>query len=140
MKKTLIEKLKSKYTQESQIKTRVLGTGKNQITIFYIESLVDKVLFSSAVLSPLQKFLKDVDKKHTKSNFETIKTGILSLFSIEETKDVNSMLKDILCGFVVLIVNIFIVPFYSIAIHSNKAMIYLSPDVRRHRRVVSCIP
>ena len=59
MKKTLVEKIKSKYTKESQIKTIELEAENNKITIFYIESMVDKTLFSTSLLSPLQKFLKE---------------------------------------------------------------------------------
>ena len=45
MKKTLAEKVKAKYTKESQIKTLELAVGQEQIVMFYIESLVDKTLF-----------------------------------------------------------------------------------------------
>lgn len=105
MKKTLVEKIKSKYTKESQIKTMELGDGENKITMFYIESLVDKNLFSASVLSPIQKYLKNQDKKTQKNLFEQIKIEVLSVFSIEELKDISTILKDVLCGFVVLVAN-----------------------------------
>ncbi len=105
MKKTLVEKIKSKYFQDSQIKTVELGKQDNLITIFYVESLVDKTLFSSSVLSPIQKYLKSQKNQKQKEIFETIKTDVLSLFSVEEKKQINDVLKDILCGFAVLVVN-----------------------------------
>ena len=99
MKKTLVEKIKSRYTNESQIKNLEMGSGEDLITIFYIESLVNKTLFSASILSPLQKHLKNIEKKAQKNNFEQIKTEILSIYSITESKNVTSILKDILNGF-----------------------------------------
>lgn len=104
MKKTLVEKIKSRYTKESQIKNLEIGSGEDLITIFYIESLVNKTLFSASILSPLQNYLNNTEKKTQKINFEQIKSEVLSLFSITESKNISSILKDILNGFVVLVV------------------------------------
>ena len=104
MKKTLAEKVKAKYTKESQIKTLELAAGQEQIVMFYIESLVDKTLFSASILSPLQRFIKS-EKNSKKNNlFNEIKSEVLSIFSIEECKGVSEILKNVLCGSVVLIV------------------------------------
>jgi len=103
MKKTLVEKIKAKYTKDSQIKTVELGSDENKITIFYIESLVEKSLFSASVLSPLQEFLKTQNQEKNKIKLEKIKTEVLSLFSIEEVKEIKNILKDILCGSAVLV-------------------------------------
>lgn len=103
MKKTLVEKIKAKYTKDSQIKTVELGSDENKITIFYIESLVEKSLFSASVLSPLQEFLKTQNQEKNKIKLEKIKTEILSLFSIEEVDEIKNILKDILCGSAVLV-------------------------------------
>lgn len=114
MKKTLVEKIKAMYTKDSQIKTVELGSGENKITIFYIESLVEKSLFSASVLSPLQEFLKTQNQEKTKIIFEEIKTDVLSLFSIEEVKEIKNILKDILCGSAVLVMgeNAISIPLY----------------------------
>ena len=103
MKKTLVEKIKSKYTQDSQIKNLELECAGDKITIFYIESLVDKTLFSASVLSPLQKYLENKIKENSKNIIEEIKTNVLSVFSVSENKDPAKILKDILCGFAVLV-------------------------------------
>ena len=58
MKKTLVEKIKSKYSKDSQIKTVELGNGQSKITMFYIESLVDKNLFSSSLYFFINNLLK----------------------------------------------------------------------------------
>lgn len=103
MKKTLVEKVKSKYTQQAQIKTIELDANKNKITIFYIESLMDKTLFSTSILSPLQKFLKTLKQENSKEIIEKIKMEVLSVFSVTESKDEKTILKDILNGSAVLV-------------------------------------
>ena len=103
MKKTLVDKIKEKYTKESQIKTyEIVICGENAV-LFFVESLVDKTLFSASILSPLQNFNKN--QKNNKKNdlFKEIKTNVLSLFSIEECKGESEILKNILCGSVVLV-------------------------------------
>jgi len=104
MKKSLVEKIKSKYTQESQIKTLELVVSGENVTLFYIESLVDKTLFSASILAPLQKFNKSQKNGKKNNLFNEIKSDVLSLFSIEECKGVSEILKNILSGSVVLVV------------------------------------
>ena len=116
MKKTLAQKVKSKYTKESQIKTVELLIEKQEITIFYVESLVDKTLFSASILSPLQKYIKTIKNGKNSNLFNEIKTEVLSIFSIEELKSIKDILKNILCGFVVLVVEdkAMAVPLYNV--------------------------
>lgn len=104
MAKTLSEKLQARYTSGSQIKNISLCLGKSQITCFYIESIVDKALFSSSILSPLQKFIKNQENKEPKNLFETLKTDVFSMFSVEECNKTNLLLQNILCGTVVVVV------------------------------------
>ena len=105
MKKTLVDKIKSKYTQESQIKTIELIVQKKEIVIFYIESLVDKTLFSASLLSPLQKFIKELSNAKIKDIFSQIKTQVFSVFSVEECKAPNEILQNILSGSVVVVID-----------------------------------
>lgn len=116
MKKSLSEKIKSKYNEKSQIKTIELKAEKTQISIFYIESIVDKKLFSSALFSPLQKFLKDLKpQKKTKDIFKTLKDEVFSVLSVSECKTPTLLLQNILNGFVVVVVdeNAMIVPLFN---------------------------
>lgn len=116
MKKSLSEKIKSKYNEKSQIKTIELKAEKTQISIFYIESIVDKKLFSSALFSPLQKFLKDLKPQmKTKDIFKTLKDEVFSVLSVSECKAPTLLLQNILNGFVVVVVdeNAMIVPLFN---------------------------
>lgn len=116
MKKSLSEKIKSKYNEKSQIKTIELKAEKTQISIFYIESIVDKKLFSSALFSPLQKFLKDLKPQmKTKDIFKNLKDEVFSVLSVSECKAPTLLLQNILNGFVVVVVdeNAMIVPLFN---------------------------
>ena len=104
MKITLVDKIKKKYTDGSQINNLELMINQEKIVLFFIESLVDKTLFSASILSPLQNFINSQKNSKKKDLFREIKTNVLSLFSIEECKGENEILKNILCGSVVLIV------------------------------------
>ena len=114
MKKSFAQKLKSKYTDESQIKTIELKIGQKEIVLFYVESLVDKTLFSASILSPLQNFIKSQNKSR-KDLFNVIKTQVLTVFSIEECKTENECLQNILCGYVLIVIDekAMSVPLYS---------------------------
>lgn len=116
MNKGLSEKIKGKYTKNSQIKTIELEAGKSKITIFYIESIVDKRLFSSALLSPLQKYLKELNPKtKSKEIFSALKDEIFSVLSVSECKAPTLLLQNVLNGFVVVVVDddAMIVPLYN---------------------------
>ena len=104
MKKTLSQKIRSMYTSESQIQTLEFFVSGKKIELFYIDSMVDKTMFSASVISPLQNFIKSNNRK-IKDLFLIIKTEILTLFSIEECKSQNEILQNILCGSVALIVD-----------------------------------
>lgn len=104
MKTSLVQKLKSKYTEKSQIKTIELKFGQKEIVIFYVESLVDKTLFSASILSPLQHFVNSQNKSK-KDLFNVIKNQVLTVFSIEECKAVNECLQNILCGYVLIVID-----------------------------------
>lgn len=104
MSKSLSEKLKSKYTSASQIKSSSIEIGEADITYFYIESIVDKALFSSSVLSPLQKFANKEPKLKPHKLLETLKTEVFSMFSVEECSKATILLQQILCGAVVVVV------------------------------------
>ncbi len=105
MKENLAEKIKSKYTKKSKILNLEFKVGKTQVTIFYIESLVDKRMFSENVLSPLQKFVKESKQISSKQVFDNLKTDVFNIFSIGEGKNPITLLQNILCGTVVVVVD-----------------------------------
>ena len=105
MKENLAEKIKSKYTKKSKILNLEFKAGKTQITIFYIESLVDKKMFSESILSPLQKYIKSTKDTDSQQIFESLKSEVFNIFSIGECKKPTQLLQNILCGTVVVVVD-----------------------------------
>lgn len=115
MKKTLAEKLKDKYTKDSQIECVEIQIGKSQVSIFYIESIVDKKLFTTGVLSTIQKFAQNVSEKEQETEiYKSIKTDVLSVYSVTDCKKPVLLLQNILSGFVAVVVgdNAVVVPLY----------------------------
>ena len=53
--KSLINEISSLFDEESQIEENSLSVAGENISIFYIESLIDKKLFSEGVLAPIEK-------------------------------------------------------------------------------------
>lgn len=116
MSKTLAERLQTKYTNDSQIKKLSLSVGEIGIDCFYIESIVDKTLFSSSILSPLQKYIKNNEKIGNKNIFNILKNEVFSMFSVEECKKTTLLLQNILCGMVAVVVgeNAMTIPLYDV--------------------------
>lgn len=105
MKENLAEKIKSKYTKKSKILNIDFKSGKTQITLFYIESLVDKKMFSESLLAPLQNFVKQSKSVSAQQIFNSLKSEVFNVFSIGEEKNSTKLLQDILCGTVVVVVD-----------------------------------
>ena len=105
MKENLAEKIKSKYTKKSKILNIDFKSGKTQITLFYIESLVDKKMFSESLLAPLQKFVKQSKSVSAQQIFNSLKSEVFNVFSIGEGKNATKLLQNILCGTVVVVVD-----------------------------------
>lgn len=116
MAKSLTERLQARYTSGSQIKNISIDVAGEEISCFYIESIVDKALFSSSILSPLQKFAKKTEKIDKKRLIETLKKDVFSMFSVEECKNPTLLLQNILCGTVAVVVgdNALTIPLFDV--------------------------
>ena len=114
MKKSLAEIVKSKYNNKSQIKTIEMSCGKFDLTIFYIESITDKKLFSAAILAPLNEYLKNTQLT-IKEIKDDLQNNIFSIYSVEKSNDETQVLKKILSGNVAVVVGdiAFLVPIFS---------------------------
>ena len=105
MAKKLAEKIKSKFNEKSKILNLVIQGGISDIEIFYIESIVDKTLFSASILSPLHRFLSSGEGgKKSGQLIDNLKTQVFSMFSISARVKPNDILKDILNGMIAVVV------------------------------------
>ena len=84
--KSLINQISNKFDDENKvIETKFFVCGEN-FSLFYIESLINKSLFTSGLIIPLEKFVKQnqaQNKQLEKPLFETIKDLIVAVSSVE---------------------------------------------------------
>ena len=72
-----------------------------ELSIFYIESLIDKKLFSSSILSPIEKIKKDL-KGSQDTIFQNIKNSI-SVSNLIECSDLHQIETNLLSGFAIIL-------------------------------------
>lgn len=116
MKKILAEKIKSKFNEKSKILNMSMQVAGSEITLFYIESIVDKTLFSASVIAPLQRFASSNQESKQKQIIEQLKNEVFSMFSISESSKPNDILKEILNGMVAIVIDekALIVPLFEV--------------------------
>ena len=60
---SLIEKISQKFDDGNKVVETKFNVCGVDFSLFYIESLIDKALFTSGLLSPLEKFVKQNSEK-----------------------------------------------------------------------------
>ncbi len=98
--KTLIEQISNEFDEDNKIvETKFIVAGEN-FSLFYIESLINKNLFSAGLLSPIERFVKENKGKESleKSLFDTIKDLIVSISAVEELTDAKEIELKIFSG------------------------------------------
>ncbi len=120
---SLIEKVSKKFTKENKVVESSYEVQCEKFSIFYIESLINKQLFSAGLFSPVEKFVKEnqqqkpEESKQKKSEEnesknaqknqstdgqglkETIKNLVVSISSVEELLDEKEIEQKIYSGF-----------------------------------------
>lgn len=127
---SFIEKIKNRFDEDSQISEKGLTIENDEISIFFIDALIDKKLYSESILAPLEilarnkkndfenqkncKIEKENLKKAEKINekpqnnqnksdiIEKIKNEIVSISAIEELDDEEKTIQKLLAGNVVI--------------------------------------
>ena len=111
---SLISQIRNRFSQDSQVVESCYKVNNEDISLFYIESLIDKKLFSDSILSPIEQFvinknnIQNVKNENISQNndiIKLIKQKIVSVSSMEESGDVESIIKKILSGNVVIASN-----------------------------------
>ncbi len=114
----MIEQIKKAFDEDSQITETSFCVNGENVVIFYIEPLIDKKLFSDAVLQPIENLVKNQNKKtakiqennqktqQTSQNIITsIKETIVFVPAMEELNDVNAVLDKLFAGNVIIVSN-----------------------------------
>lgn len=99
----LSEQIEKEFDEENQVEKQIFQIGKTQISVFYIESLIDKKLLSSGVLFPLERFSANKENQNVKNLKMALKSEVVSISSLIETSDKNEIIKNIYQGFAVIV-------------------------------------
>ena len=107
---SLVQKISKKFVPENKVvETKFKVMGEN-FSLFYIESLINKQLFSAGLLMPIEKFVKQnfknekennstkFDENQNKNIYETIKNLIVGVSSLEELTDESEIENKIFSG------------------------------------------
>ena len=102
-KNSLIENVANKFDKENKVaETKFFVFGEN-FSLFYIESLINKNLFTSGLLIPLEKFVKENENNKNKNIqekdlFNEVKNLIVGISSVEEVAEPNEVEQKIFSG------------------------------------------
>ena len=108
-KEMFISKIRKQFDEESKIVETKFKINNENISLFFIESLIDKKLFSDSILTPIENYVKksaknaeNNPKNKEKTTISTIKEEIVSVSAIEDVSNLETAVKKILSGNVVI--------------------------------------
>ena len=99
-----ISQIKNCFDEESKIEVVDYSIAQNNVSVFFIECLIDKKMLSSAILSPLKK-LNLSSGEQNKDFASLVKNTISSVGSVTETTEKQQVLDAILSGSAVVVMS-----------------------------------
>ena len=130
MSSSLIDKISQSFDTDCKVVSNEFSLMGESFSVFYIESMIDKALFSSGILAPIEKLIKSENEtqsstknsktknsqnqKQTQSNTnqsssneksglkDKIKSEVVSITSVEELTEINQIIDKILSGYAVV--------------------------------------
>lgn len=102
-KKNLRQEIAGQINKDCQIAETTLKVGRKTISIFYIESLIDKALFAEGILAPLEKLARQT--KSTQGLKQKIMQEIVSISSVTESEEPQKIIDNILSGFAEIVLD-----------------------------------
>lgn len=121
---SLIETISNKFVEENKVVETKYKIKDEDFSIFYIESLINKQLYSSGVLAPIEKLVRNQNGENSKSQetktkqnqkiIDIIKEEIVSISSVEENDDEKQIEQKIFSGSVCIVFedNSLIIPLF----------------------------
>ena len=97
----LFDQVSNKFVKENKVTETKFSVCDENFSLFYIESLINKTLFTSGLLLPLEKFVKqnqEQNQQFDKPLFEMVKDLIVAVSSVEEVTDENEIENKIFSG------------------------------------------
>lgn len=105
LKQNLSSRIDSMIDQDSKIESIDLKGRGIKFKVYYIESIVDKKMFSSNVLLPIQKFCLEEASQDIQNVLEVLKNNIVCLPTLEEISEPYEVMQKILQGNAVIVVD-----------------------------------
>lgn len=103
-KKTLDKKIAEKINKNAKIEHVTKQVMSNEISIFYVESLINKKIFSDNVMAQIEKLSESNEQQDlNEKELITILSEEISVSSIKEVTELDECLNDILSGNAVLV-------------------------------------
>ena len=97
---SFIEKIRQHFDENSQVIETKFVVGENDLSVFYIDGLIDKNLFSQSVMFPLERLASGVPK--IRNILKYIQTKVVSASGAQELQMVSEAIDKILAGNVVI--------------------------------------
>ena len=105
-KSSILSGVKNAFNENSKVEELEFKIKNKTLTVFYIESLIDKKLVSSGVLEPLQKCIKDnakTSKNAVKISLKPLISENFPMSSMETAENINDVTEGILSGKVAIV-------------------------------------
>jgi len=91
------------FNQFSEVVEREFKVGNNTIYLYYIDCLIDKQLFSDAILNAITHATNIATKEKKKKTLEVLETQILTSTAVTKVQNVDNAKKEILSGSVLIV-------------------------------------
>lgn len=112
-KESFIAKLKNCFDDDSKISEKTVVVGNENITIFFIENLIDKKMYSASILEPIERFVAKTAKSQIKSAknnekmqkniLDEVKNNVILSPAPEDVEDVETAIQKLFAGAVLLV-------------------------------------
>lgn len=110
---SFIAKLKNSFDDDSKISEKTVVVGNENITIFFIENLIDKKMYSASILEPIERFAAKTAKSKNKSSknnakmqnniLNEVKNNVIFSPTPEDVEDVETAIQKLFAGAVLLV-------------------------------------
>lgn len=107
---SLIKKISQKFTEENKVVETKFTVDGEEFSLFYIESLINKQLFSAGLLSPIEKFVRENQNKNNENaqknlseNKDSNKQSDISTQKQTSDKQINTNLCETIKNLIVSI-------------------------------------
>ena len=100
-KDSLKNQIRQAFDDDSQVEEMVFKIGSNELTVFYVDSLIDKKLFAESVLKPIESLTQNPPSATDLISF--LQSQVISVSGTSVANNSNEAVTKILSGSAVLV-------------------------------------